>query len=554
MSSIASSPKLNEKASSSEPAPSEKAHSKEKASSKKRGRQVAKLLDGVSFDELFSREPEDFDMLSQLTHMSAVATSGMSRTALFEGTAGLSYSTSKYFRQVHLVAQRLGYDYSQACELVSETVKNENVRNLLLHFSTALSAGEEESAFLLREAALQRETYGKEYGRKIESLQKWSDAYVALMVSATLVVVISMVSMMIYPFSPIAIFALAALMVCVTFVGGWLIFTVAPIEVKTHGLKHKSPEQQRAGKLAKVMFPAAAVAGIGAGFLFGLAASLCVVGLLIAPIGVASFMDDRRIDARDRDISAFVRALGGVMAAAGITTTDALGRLNRRSLGSLEPAVRRLHIRLKNGISPDLCWLRLAAESGSELVTRTVRIFWDGVRAGGDTKQVSELASDYALKIWLLRADRKLVSTTFSWVVLPLHAVLLAILMFITQVVIVFNQQITAIQGDSLSNSDLLNQAGVQSGLPMQFSAITFVPIFVATVALFITAANSFAPYAAVGGHRLKLCLFAAIMMVMSAGVMFAVPHLVQGLFHNIAGTGVGPETGATATPIAGAP
>jgi len=40
-----------------------------------------------------------------------------------------------------------------------------------------------------------------------------------------------MVSMMIYPFSPIAIFALAALMVCVTFVGGWLIFTVAPVEV-----------------------------------------------------------------------------------------------------------------------------------------------------------------------------------------------------------------------------------------------------------------------------------------------------------------------------------
>ena len=79
MSSIASSPKLNEKASS-----------KEKAPSKSSGSRVAKLLGGLDVDKLFSREPEDFDLLSQLIHMSAVATSGMSRTALFEGTAGLA--------------------------------------------------------------------------------------------------------------------------------------------------------------------------------------------------------------------------------------------------------------------------------------------------------------------------------------------------------------------------------------------------------------------------------------------------------------------------------
>jgi len=540
MSSIASSPKLNAKASS-----------KEKAKSKSKESSVAKLLGRLDFDTMMSREPEDFDLLSQLTHMSAVATSGMSRTALFEGTAGLSYSTSKYFRQVHQVAQRLGYDYSQACEIVAETVKNDNVRNLLLHFSTALSAGEEESAFLLREAALQRETYAKEYGRKIESLQKWSDAYVALMVSATLVVVISMVSMMIYPFSPISIFGLAALMVCVTFIGAWLIFTVAPIEQKTHSLKHRSPEQERAAKLAKVMLPAAAVAALGAGIVLGLAAAMFVLGLLIAPIGFVAFLDDRRIDARDRDIAAFIRAIGGVMSSAGITATDALGRLNRRSLGSLEPAVRRLHIRLTNGISPDLCWLRLAGESGSEVVSRSIRIFWDGVRAGGDTKQVSELSSDFALKVWLLRADRKLVATTFSWVVVPLHMVLLGILLFITQVVLVFNEQIGNIQLDAAS-TDLLSQAGVQDAVLMQFGSASFIPMFVATVAIFITAANSFAPYGATGGHRLKLCLFAAVMLVMSGVTMFVVPHVVHGLFDNIASTGTAMPGSATPVPTAG--
>ena len=53
---------------------------------------------------LFSREPLDFDLVTQLTHMSAVATSGIARDRLFEGTASLEYSTSKYFRRVHRVA------------------------------------------------------------------------------------------------------------------------------------------------------------------------------------------------------------------------------------------------------------------------------------------------------------------------------------------------------------------------------------------------------------------------------------------------------------------
>jgi flagellar protein FlaJ len=536
MTSLASSPKLKEKASS-------------KPAGQAAGTDGFKLLGRYDLNGLLSRDPLDFDLLSQLTHMSAVATSGMSRSKLFEGTAGLSYSTSKFFRQVHLVAQRLNYDYSHACELVADTIEEESVRNLLLHFATALSAGEEESQFLLREAGLQRETYGKEYSRKVESLQKWSDAYVALMVSATLVVVISMVSMMIYPFSPMALMALAALMVCVTFVGGWLIFTVAPVETKTHSLGHRSPEQERAGRMAKVLLPAAAVAGLGAGMLFGLGLALLAAGLLIAPIGVIAFMDDRKIDARDRDIAAFVRALGNVMASAGITATDALGRLNRRALGSLEPSVRRLHIRLTNGISPELCWLRLAGESGSELLTRCVRIFWDGVRAGGDTEQVSTLASDFALKIWLLRADRKLVSTTFSWVVVPLHAVLMGILLFITEVVLVFGKELGTIQTDTLKGG-LLNDAGVGNGLILQFSGVHFVPVFVGTVALFLTAANSFAPYAATGGHRLKLCLFGAIMMTISGLALLVVPHVVQSLFHGIVGNTI--STGSLSTPDAG--
>jgi flagellar protein FlaJ len=528
----------------SSPKPKEKASSKP-AKGKGIGGRFSRLSQ-LDLEKLLTREAVDFDLLSQLTHMSAVSTSGMARAELFEGTAALSYCTSKYFRQVHLVAQRLNYDYSRACELVAETVKAESVRNLLLHFATSLSSGETEEQFLQRESTLQRETYGKAYERNIETLQKWSDAYVALMVSATLVVVISLVSMMIYPFSPVTIIGLAGLMVCITFVGAWLIWTVSPIEVKTHTLKHRSPEQERAGSLARILLPASALAGCAAGWLFGLGPALAIAGAIIAPVGAIAMIDDWRIDARDRDISTFIRAIGGVMAAAGITAVDGLTRMNRRSLGSLEVPVRRLYIRLKNGVSPDLSWLRLAAESGSELVTRSVRIFWDGIRAGGDTEKVAGLASEFALKISLLRADRKLVSTTFSFVAIPLHAVLLGILLFVTEVVKIFGRQLTAVQEQSMEGG-VASEAGVSDALLYSSPAIEFIPMFVGTVALMLTAANSFAPYAASGGHKLKLCLYAAIMMTISGLALMLVPSVVSALFQSVATTSTAP---AAPTPV----
>ena len=59
--------------------------------------------DSFGAQSLFAREATDFDLVSQLTHMAAVSTAGISRDKLFEGTSNLDYSTSKYFRRVHRV-------------------------------------------------------------------------------------------------------------------------------------------------------------------------------------------------------------------------------------------------------------------------------------------------------------------------------------------------------------------------------------------------------------------------------------------------------------------
>ncbi|HLF76743.1 MAG TPA: hypothetical protein VJB57_04565, partial [Dehalococcoidia bacterium] len=504
-----------------------------KASSDNERKRAPAKEDDFGPSSLFAREPVDFDLVTQLTHMSAVATSGVARDKLFDGTAALDYSTSKYFRRVHRVAQRLNYDYSKACEVVAEKVRVDSVQNLLLHFATALSAGEPEEEFLQRETEVQLELYGKKYERDMESLRKWTDAYVALMVSTTLIIVISLVSMMIYPVGVQAIVGLSFIVMMVTAAGGWIIWAVAPHEVKTHRLKRRSAEQARMDALGIILIsltgPVVAVSWL----FLGLAVAFILASLLLMPLAYLSWKDDIKIDKRDMDISAFLRGLGSVMGAVGTTTTEGLSRLNRRALGAMEPHVRNLFVRLSNDISPELTWARMAGETGSELVTRTVRIFAEGIRLGGDPAIVGNLAAAFALKISLMRATRNMIATTFAFVVVPMHAALLGILLFVMEVVRIFGTKISEVQSQSI-DSEVVQQAGVSDAIVFAAPDMQFIGALVGIMIILLTLTNSFAPYAASGGHRYRIFSYAVVMFMISGVAMLVVPAAVQALFSSV--------------------
>jgi flagellar protein FlaJ len=213
-------------------------------------------------------------------------------------------------------------------------------------------------------------------------------------------------------------------------------------------------------------------------------------------------------------------------------------RVNLRSLASLEQGVRRLHVRLRSGIRPDLCWDRFISETGSELVDRSVGTFWDTTKLGGDPDQIGYLSSLFAMKISLMRENRKLISQTFMYLIIPLHAVLVAILLFITEVMAIFATQLAGIQTSALANNQTSQQAGVDVTNVLAFAApnVAFIRGFALIVTLVLTFVDAWAPHSASGGHHHKFWVHLAIMMLMSGlGLMF-IPHIVQGLFHNIAG------------------
>ena len=193
----------------------------------------------------------------------------------------------------------------------------------------------------------------------------------------------------------------------------------------------------------KLLLPLAVIAG-ALSVLLGvpLGGTLLLVAALVFPIGFFSVKDDRKIDKRDADMASFLRALGGVSKATGTTLTEALTRIDIRATGYLAPEVKRLHVRLLSGIDPQQCWHRFVEETGSELVHRAVQVFWDGVSKGGDPEEVGARAAFFASKIATLRAKRRLVSSTFSWVSIPMHAAITGLLIFIVDVMGRFSQAI----------------------------------------------------------------------------------------------------------------
>ena len=278
----------------------------------------------------------------------------------------------------------------------------------------------------------------------------------------------------------------------------YIIYKAEPFEVKTYK-NYKGPkERQRATFLFVTLGSVGALAAAFMLFTSGLGMAFLVLGMFLMPSGVYAFMDDAKVSKIDAETAKFIRALGNVAEALGSTLGGAMERIDRRSLGTLEPFVKRLQIRLRTQISPKICWDRFIDETGSELVNRSVKMFVDGTQVGGSPDRVGEVASDYAMNIALLRAKRYVTATPFAYLVVPLHGAMSALLIFVMEIMIAFNDKLAQ------ATDELISQGGSAAGkipeLPVfqpkdmsQSSMLTMGAVVVLTIA------NTMAPKFATG-------------------------------------------------------
>ena len=109
--------------------------------------------------------------------MSVLSVGGLRRDQILELCSRQRLRTAVLFEYMFLMTKRLGFEYTQALQLISEKARASNAKSLLLRFAASVSSGESERDFGVQEAKLEAERYSNVYERSIENLRKWTDAY-----------------------------------------------------------------------------------------------------------------------------------------------------------------------------------------------------------------------------------------------------------------------------------------------------------------------------------------------------------------------------------------
>jgi flagellar protein FlaJ len=487
--------------------------------------------DGRSSLKRGSKTMMSFDMFYQLSYMSTIAAAGVPRDQIFERSAGLQCASAEYFNRVELARKRLKYDYARACRAVGEPLEEEEVKGLLLRLSSSLISGEPEADFLSREAKARAEDYENEYGRSLESLKMWTDAYVSLILSAALVIVIGIVSTMIWQIETTLILAMAFIAVGTTAVGIWLIWLVSPKEsvvLRWAG----SREQVLARRLFKLFIPIAVA--IGAVFMLigqNLGVALLIVAALVFPVGFIMSRDDKKIAKRDDEVGTFLRSLGGVCTALGTTVNAALGRLDLDAINVLRITVKRLHTRLTAGIRSKLSWRKFIDETGSELANRSVGMFYDAIEVGGSAGQAGQQAAFFASKIALLRARRRTVAYPFRWLCIVMHASVVLLLVFITEVITAFAGMVDKAQDMTPTVSGAPSMSSLTS---FNLAGLEIMNSLVVPLVLVFTVANAIVPALAEGGSKYKILGNLGITAAISGACLLLLPALASTLFTSV--------------------
>ena len=471
-----------------------------------------------------------FDLLSNLTYMAALATGGSSRDLIFEKAMEQDFKTGIYFRQVYMLTKRMGFEYVRAFRMVSKKAGAHSVKTLLLRFAGAITAGVSEAGFLAEEARVEREQYINAYYRNLETLTKWGDAYAALLVSVSLVVVVAMISSMISKLGGSFVMMLTFSMVAVSTFGAYIIYRTAPFEVKTYQFKRGPILRQWAKRLFCGLVPVGVVLGLLMGFLYGKSFFFLIFGASMLPAGFLSVRENSLIDQIDSEMAVFLRSLGKVTATLGTTVARSLAKIDRRSLSTLEPYLKRLDIRLSKGVATERCWDAFRDELGSELANRATKVFVDGITLGGPPERVGEISGEYAMDTALMRARRAVSAMPFAFLTIPLHFAMTGLMVFVLEIMIAFNARIT---------SALEEMETISGGTGID--AVASLPFFqqhdmglltmMTTIALIaMTISNALAPKFAMGGHSLNAAFFGGITCMMTGFNLLVIPKITSGL------------------------
>ena len=158
-------------------------------------------------------------------------------------------------------------------------------------------------------------------------------------------------------------------------------------------------------------------------------------------------------------------------------------------------------------------------------------MFYQGMQLGGQPDHLGKVASTYSMGLDILRTKRTLVAKTFTWLLIPLHLVLTALLLLVVEIVAGFSRVLSQ-AAESLAGGAAGELAGygvINFVNPADVILMRYVLLVVVTV---MSLMNAVTMFAASGGHSRKFFFYASLMFGLAGLNAYAVPELVH-LFLN---------------------
>jgi flagellar protein FlaJ len=458
-----------------------------------------------------------------------------------------------------MYVKKWNYSYSEALGIVADRTHNTILRSMLNRYANAIDSGVPDDDFLKNELSTVRSVYRSQVEQGLEMLKKWGDAYIAMLLSGTVICVTIMISIAIY--SPQGLDATLnmayAIVLTICVFGNLLMYTSVPDDPKSHGLTQRtSKEQQTIHAMERIIVPLTlgavivmTLVGINAGLIFMLA------GILMAPLGIIGYIDDSNITLRDNDFSTFIRSLGAIMGGQGTTAVHALATIDKKSLTALEPLVNSVYSQMNLGLDNKQIWDKFIGESGSNLIYKYLNIYLDTVIMGGPPEPIGTVVGSSVLEQTLLREKKDMHARSFIVLLVPMHMAMVGIFVVLFRIMLTLTGSVTAMMGKFAATTAAAGAAsagGVSAGSALGgMSMFTNFPEkemgnFVVISLMIITISNIIAARIVGGGDRYMYYFYAALFCTLTGLILLIAPIGVN-IFFSPEGLSTMGKTGAGA-------
>jgi len=481
------------------------------------------------------------DLLYMLTYMTSISTANLTRDEIFKRTGNKKeYYTSKHIRYIARIVQDWNYDYATACDIESKNTKDETIKRTLERMGNAIKAGEPDEEFLKSELdAIQIMTKDK-YENDIETLKKSMDAFTSLIIATSVISIIMLLAASLYASTSInmALYLSAILEALISGFVIFLLFDAAPKEFKIHPLPIKSDEQNFIFKWQKVLVPLAFIALIISFILLPRIQAIAPLltdfpyltesigfisfGALILPLGLMAIRDDRKINRRDMEFTAFIRGLGRIMGSTGQSISNSLSKVDKKSLPTIKDSIIRLENRIKLGLDMDISWNRFIGESGSNIFYKFAGIFLDAIRLGGKPDRVGDLVATSSLESVLLRSSKEMESNQFIILTIPLHIAMLLTFIAISQILLNLAGIIAGVSGVT---AGLNTTFGLFTGL-----SETLLHNYVIAITFILTISSIAACKVSKGGNLYDYYIFSSIFFIVAGVSLLLIPYALSSI------------------------